>query len=72
VGTGGVDAAGPRQGIKFIKFILNKINNTYNLILWRVRVIFIPPRLCWQPDNVSFEESAFMAIWYGGQKWNVL
>jgi hypothetical protein len=33
-----------------------------NVPLWRGRVIFVPPRLSEQPDTISLEESAFMAI----------
>jgi hypothetical protein len=35
---------------------------TYDVISWRVRVMFVPPQLSKQPDTVSVEESAFVAI----------
>ena len=35
---------------------------TYNVYLWRVLVMLIPPRLPWQPQTISLEERVFMAI----------
>jgi hypothetical protein len=35
---------------------------TCNVTLWLVRVMLIPPRLPYQPDTISLEESAFTAI----------
>jgi len=34
----------------------------YNLTLWWVPAIFIPHGLTEQPDNLTFEQRAFMAI----------
>ena len=34
---------------------------THNLILWRVRVMFIPLWLPKEPDTISLEENSFMA-----------
>jgi hypothetical protein len=35
----------------------------YELTLWRVRVIFVPSRLCSHLDPTSFQESACMVIY---------
>jgi len=35
----------------------------YNLTLWHVRILFIPPRLSWQPVTISLEDSYFMAFY---------
>jgi hypothetical protein len=36
-------------------------NVRINVILWSVRVMFIPPRLSWQLDTISLGDSTFMA-----------
>jgi len=45
---------------------------TYELTLWRVRVIFVPPRLCSHLDPTSFQESACMAIYCHRQQQHML
>jgi len=35
---------------------------TYNVILWHVRVMFIPPHLSQPPDTISLEEWACMSF----------
>jgi hypothetical protein len=35
---------------------------TYNLTLWHVRIMFIPPRLSWEPVTISLEDSDFTAF----------
>ena len=35
---------------------------TYNVTLWRVRVIFVPPWLLQQPEAIPLEDDAFMTI----------
>jgi hypothetical protein len=33
--------------------------------MWRVRVMFVPPRLSKQPDTISLDDKPFMAIYSG-------
>ena len=40
--------------------ILQDRQYTYNVTSWRVRVIFVPPGICYKPDNISLEKSAFI------------
>lgn len=37
---------------------------TYNVTLWRFRVILLPTRLSKQPDTMSHEENAVMELLY--------
>jgi hypothetical protein len=34
----------------------------YNVSSWLSRVVFVSPRLSYQPDNISRKDSAFMVI----------
>jgi hypothetical protein len=34
----------------------------YYVTMWRIRVMFIPPRLSEEPDTISLEENVFMVI----------
>jgi hypothetical protein len=44
-------------------------HSTYNVTSWRFRVVFfLPPPLCLEPDTISLEEAAFMAILYRWQQ----
>jgi len=36
---------------------------TCNITWLRVRMLFIPPRLSWQPDDISLEDSNFYCSW---------